>query len=128
MMNRGQKRCHGKSQAKSDSDEIPPPKRFLTCYNFFFKHERAAFLKAQSDAALINENNPLLKKTGEKKKGAKANFSKFSTEIAAKWKGLSSEEKKIYENMANDDLARYQRDYEVYRTKTTEKKKKQNQK
>uniref|UniRef100_A0A7S4QFE3 HMG box domain-containing protein n=1 Tax=Ditylum brightwellii TaxID=49249 RepID=A0A7S4QFE3_9STRA len=114
-----------KTDGQTDRNGCPPkPKRFLTAYNFFFMYERAAFLEAQlgrstSDekkSASAADTKPWTKQIKRKhvRSHGQIGFKELSQRIVSKWKGISREEKAIYERLAKDDLERYRKEMAEY--------------
>jgi hypothetical protein len=75
------------------------PKRPLSAYNIFFKQTREKNLKANG----------------------KLSFQEMVKTVAAQWKDITPEQKAKYQNLANEDLARYKKAVGVYERDTLEK-------
>jgi HMG (high mobility group) box len=81
------------------------PKRPLSGYNLFFKHERVNVLKEQS-----------LDVTAGEIQSSKRNvsFQDLGKIIGRRWKSLTEEERKKYECMAQQDSVRYRTEMDVF--------------
>lgn len=122
------------------------PKRPLSAYNLFFKHERAKILAsldsdesssrpssaikeedAKDDASL---SSPLLSSsstttpssTSNKKKRphGKIGFENLAKTIGKRWSELNPDELKEYKKMADHDMKRYKKEMETFLTKQQE--------
>jgi HMG-box domain len=87
------------------SDNRPKPKRPLSAYNWFFHSERQN---------ILNET-PIRKEGKPRRSHGKIGFADLARSIAAKWKGLSKEERIIYDEKATIDKERYLREIEEWK-------------
>lgn len=95
----------GDAQPASGSDAEkkggrPKPKRPLSAYNFFFHSERQNILK----------DTPTRKEGKPRRSHGKIGFADLARMIAAKWRGISKEDRLIFDEMAAADKERYQRE------------------
>ena len=76
------------------------PKRPLSAYNIFFRHERENLLYGEG----IGHKKPV-----------KIGFAALAKDIAAKWKRLESENRRIYEVQAEVEQIRYKGEVEAWK-------------
>lgn len=81
------------------------PKRPLSAYNWFFASERKKILE---DAPIRKEGKP-------RRSHGKIGFADLARSIAAKWKGLTKEERAVYDEKAAVDKDRYVREMEEWK-------------
>ena len=75
------------------------PKRSLSAYNLFFKHERQKLLDERSAVAAAAAAG----KNGTSKPTAGVGFAELAQTIGAKWKKISAEDKAHFEGLAAKD-------------------------
>jgi hypothetical protein len=122
------------------------PKRPLSAYNLFFKHERAKILASlesdesssrpssaikeedakddasQSSPLLSSSSTTILSSTSNKKKRphGKIGFENLAKTIGKRWSELNPDELKEYKKMADHDMKRYKKEMETFLTKQQE--------
>jgi len=86
-------------------------------------HERAAFLAANggevpppTESSMMQARKKKMRRPHIKTHG-KISFTELTKMIVKKWKETPPEEKKLYQELARKDLARYQREYKEYKKK-----------
>ena len=78
------------------------PKRPLSAYNFFFRHERERWLEESKVAAETKADGTL--------------FSTMGKVIASRWRELPVHQMKQYQEMAQVDMERYKEEMDYYNT------------
>ena len=91
---------------KTDSDD-DKPKRPLSAYNIFFRDERARLL----------EVTPVRQEGKPRRSHGKIGFAEMARKIGAKWKALEKKDRKLYDDQAKADKARYVSEMKVYKEK-----------
>ena len=87
-----------------DGSLMEKPKRLRTAYNLFFKHHRE----------LLLESLPIRRRKPRNSHG-KIGFTSLAQTIAARWKTISDEEKAYFQELADQDRARYKREMKVWK-------------
>jgi hypothetical protein len=130
------KRKKRRSQRKQPLDK---PRRALSAYNLFFSAERKRILKeidVQEGALTIypdvsgerEETEPCralerplvpseVKRRPHRKTHGKIGFQTLAQTVARRWKQLSAEQKRYYQDLADEDLLRHKDAMEEYFTK-----------
>mmetsp|Transcript_13047 Transcript_13047/g.19919 ORF Transcript_13047/g.19919 Transcript_13047/m.19919 type:complete len:357 (-) Transcript_13047:103-1173(-) len=85
------------------------PKRPLSAYNYFFKHERERLMEEGISSGEIDENAT--------NKSCGIGFTSLAKQIAAKWKTLDDQTKIVFQNEAMEDKKRYQKEVEIWKSK-----------
>jgi len=123
------KRMHKKKPADM-------PRRPLSAYNLFFSEERARILKEIEGTAGEEEEEeegkkedgkpqallrPLLpsekKRRPHRKTHGKISFQQLAQKVGARWKALSDDQRKKYQDLAKEDMARQKEAMEQYHKK-----------
>ncbi|KAI2488888.1 hypothetical protein MHU86_25942 [Fragilaria crotonensis] len=130
------KRKKRRSQRKQPLDK---PRRALSAYNLFFSAERTRILReidVQEGGLNVNPDvstggeetescraleRPLVpsevKRRPHRKTHGKIGFQTLAQTVARRWKQLSAEQKKYYQDLADEDLLRHKDAMEEYFTK-----------
>jgi HMG-box domain len=90
---------------KKDQQPNPKPKRPLSAYNYFFHNERQKML----------ENMPTRAEGKPRRSHGKIGFADLARNIAAKWKSISDEERKTFDEKAMEDKERYSKEMEEWK-------------
>lgn len=120
------------------------PKRPLSAYNLFFQSERVKIINGNrdssnaenSEADHAHENDTETKQQGKHQEGkrsgksrkpphGKISFERLGRLIGARWKEIPEEEKKEYQERAEEESNRYANEMEEYHQKTNKNIKKQ---
>jgi len=96
------------------------PKRPLSAYNIFFKHEREKLVSNAPDTPVTLESlkvDPVRKpkKRRHRKSHGKIGFADLARTIAEKWKTLDAESRKVFEACASKEKERYQREIKEWK-------------
>lgn len=106
-----EKKKRRKKRKKKWTKPEGKPKRPLSAYNIFFAQERILMLGKDVPTA---EQEALKKKVHCKTHG-KISFAVMARTIGAKWKALGANDRKIYEDRAREEKARYLRELTVWK-------------
>lgn len=123
------------------------PKRPLSAYNFFFKHERERILKKideenekkidrdetsqeldqQDHENEVDQTGSSSKKSNKKRAHGKISFENLAKTIGVRWAKLDEKDMEYYKELADEDLKRYKKESSEYAKKEeAEKQKKGN--
>ena len=94
----------------SETKQIEKPKRPLSAYNIFFKHERGKILSTTPTRA---EGKP-------RRSHGKIGFAELARTIAAKWNKIDPETRAQYDKLAADDKRRYVAAMDVWKKQQKE--------
>ncbi len=106
-----EKKKRRKKRKKKWTKPEGKPKRPLSAYNIFFAQERILMLGKDVPTA---EQEALKKKVHCKTHG-KISFAVMARTIGAKWKSLGANDKKVYEDKAREEKARYLRELATWK-------------
>lgn len=102
---------------------LTKPKRPLSAYNIFFKHEREKLVSNAPDTpdkpvtieSLKVDPHRKPKKRRHRKSHGKIGFADLARTIADKWKSLDAESRKVFEACAAKEKERYQEEVKKYK-------------
>jgi hypothetical protein len=106
-----QAKCANKKSAVEEDDEDPKPRRPLSAYNFYFQAQRQSIL----------DSKPVRPEGKPRRSHGKIGFAELARTIAGRWKAIDDTERKIYDDMASADKARYQAEMDEYKKRQEEK-------
>ena len=101
-----------KAKRKKPKDK---PKRPLSAYNIFFKHERKRILESIPAAQNTVEENEKLNWPGKKRAPhGKISFENLAKTIGSRWRNLPVDEMQFFKGKAVEDLERYAEEMRAY--------------
>ena len=101
-----------KAAKESKSNESRKPKRPLSAYNIFFKEERQRILEELPESE-VSKKEPTRARRRKKPHG-KIDFQSLAKTVGKRWQSLPPEGVRHYKEKANQDLARYRQEMEIY--------------
>uniref|UniRef100_A0A7S2Y3L5 HMG box domain-containing protein n=1 Tax=Entomoneis paludosa TaxID=265537 RepID=A0A7S2Y3L5_9STRA len=87
---------------------LEKPKRSLSAYNYFFQAERKKLLQSLPDRRQQGRKKP-------RNSHGKMGFAEMARNVSAKWKKITPEEKKEYDELAKLDTIRYRKEMAIWK-------------
>lgn len=96
-----------RSQEEEKEEALQPPKRALTAYNLFFKHERQMIQQERKEQQDFRKQNSVT-------------FEQLGKLIGRRWRTLEPERKRYFEDLAERDDLRYHKEMMNYQRRKQE--------
>lgn len=97
--------------------KLTKPRRPLTCYNIFFRYERATLLGEEIDPRSIIEgmySGDKRPRRAHRKSHGKISFKELADHVSTAWRTLAPDKKKIFHDLADEALQMYRQALEEY--------------